>query len=59
MDDRVVTYIYASVSDKLKAFTKSTVNKGEEMDDMLRKVIIHTTAIFVRHYEYSRSFNRK
>ena len=59
MDDRVVTYIYSSVSDKLKAFTKSTVNKGEEMDDMLRKVIIHTTAIFVRHYEYSRSFNSK
>ena len=55
----MVTYIYSSVSDKLKALTTSTVNKGEEIDDMLRKVIIDTTAIFVRHYEYSRSFNSK
>ena len=55
----MVKYIYSSVSDKLKALTKSTVNKGEEMDDMLRKVIIYTTAIFVIHYEYSKSFNSK
>ena len=51
--------MYVTVSGKLKALTKSPVNKGKEMDDMLRKAIIHTTAIFVIHYEYSRSLNSK